>query len=353
MTETNNRIEWLDSLRALAIIAVIIIHISSPIVNVTFGESMNFWWIGHIVDSAVRFAVPLFLMISGATLLTRKYNLKEYYKRRFMRVVLPFLFFMLVYWVFRWINLPANQQPHDFNSIIDWGIRLFLEEGISKHLWFVYMLVFLYLIIPFVGEFVRKLKSEMIIFLLAAWVLLCLISHNFSVNIYLWSGGNILQKLYIYVLYLGYMLLGYYLYNIFYVSRNVRLTAVIVYVITVAVTVLVVFYTSHVKSKLDLSLYSYLNLNTIIQSAAVFIALKNTSINQNWLKKLTFTISDYSYGIYLVHILVIGVFFNNGIFWTMAHPLISLPVLLVLTLSASFAIIFILRKIPFGKYISG
>ena len=65
------------------------------------------------------------------------------------------------------------------------------------------------------------------------------------------------------------------------------------------------------------------------------------------------TVSDYSFGIYLVHILVIGIFFQNGIFWTMANPLISLPALVVLTLLTSMTVIFILRKIPFGKYISG
>ena len=63
--------------------------------------------------------------------------------------------------------------------------------------------------------------------------------------------------------------------------------------------------------------------------------------------------SNYSYGIYLVHIMVIDTFFRNGIFWTMAYPLISLPVVVMLTLITSLGIIFLLRKIPFGKYISG
>lgn len=353
MTETNKRIEWLDSLRALAIIAIIIIQISAPIVNEMFGKNMNFWWVGHILDSMTRFGVPLFLMISGATLLTREYKLKDFYKKRFLCVFLPFIFFMLVYWVFRWINLPEGTQPQSLNEILNWAGELFLKEGISKHFWFVYMLVFLYLVTPFVGAFVRKLKSEMIIFLLAAWALMCIISHNFSVNMYVWSAGNILQKLYIYVLYLGYMVLGYYLYNIFYVSRNVRITAVIVYVITAAITVLGVYFTSHFKKELDLTLYSFLNLNTILQSMAVFIALKHTENKCGWLKKLTFTISDYSYGIYLIHVLILGVLSKIGISWTMAHPLISLPVLPILTLAGSFAVIFLLRKIPGGKYISG
>lgn len=353
MTETSNQTKWLDSLQALAVIAVITVHISTPVVKTMFGENMNFWWIGHVADSAVRFAIPVFLMVSGAVLLTQEYKLKDFYKKQFLRIVLPLLFFMLVYCVFKWVNLPFPKQPHGLSETLSWAVKLFLAEGISKHFWLVYMLIFLYLVVPIVGEFARKLKPEMIVFLLAAWVVMCLISHNFSVNMYSWSFGSILQKLYTYVLYLGYMLLGYYLCNIFYVSRNVRITAVIVYVFTVLLIVLVVYYTSHINSKPDLSLYNYLSFSIIIQSAAVFIALKQKEVSPIWLKKTIFAISDYSYGIYLVHVLVIGVFFNYGISLDIAHPLISLPILLLLTLGASMLIVFILRKIPYGKFISG
>ena len=93
MTDSNRRIEWLDSLRAIAILAVIVIHVSSPVVNRAYGSNMTYWWIGHVFDSAVRFAVPLFLMISGAMLLTKEYNLREFYKKRVVRVLLPFPFY--------------------------------------------------------------------------------------------------------------------------------------------------------------------------------------------------------------------------------------------------------------------
>jgi len=91
----------------------------------------------------------------------------------------------------------------------------------------------------------------------------------------------------------------------------------------------------------------------MVQSIAIFMLLKDIEIKNKYLSVIQNTISDYSYGIYLVHILVIGIFFNNGIFWTMAHPLISLPLVTGMTLITSCIIIYILRKIPFGNYISG
>ena len=353
MTKTKKRIEWLDSLCTLAVASVMLIPISMPIVNTTFGKEMNFWWIGHILNSSVRFAIPMFLMVSGAVLFSRKHNLKDFYKKYFVRFLLPFLFFMLVYWVSGWFNLPEESRPRGIIKTLGWGADLFLKKGISEHFWFIYILLFLYLVVPFASVFVQKLKSEMIVFLLAAWVLLAVISCNFPVNLFRWSTENMLQRLYIYVLYMGYMVLGYYLYNIFYVSRNIRLTAAILYIITTIATVLVVYYTSRAKSELDLAPYNYLSLNTIIQSAAVFISLKQTKIKTGWLKQLAASISNRCYGIYLVHILVINIFFNHGFSWTMAHPLISLPVLLILTLGTSLAIVFLLRKIPYGKYIAG
>ena len=92
MANRENNIEWLDSLRALAIIGVIMIHISSPVVKMSYGGNMIYWWIGNIINSSIRFAVPVFLMISGATMLNRKYKLGEFYKKRMMRVLLPLVF---------------------------------------------------------------------------------------------------------------------------------------------------------------------------------------------------------------------------------------------------------------------
>src|ERR1035437_9251813 len=169
MDSKTTNIQYLDTLRALAILGVIIIHISSPLVNMTYGKNMPFWWIGNVVDSAVRFAVPLFLMLSGATLLGKEYKLSEFYKKRFLRVLVPFLFWIMVYWVYRWIILSSKTQPHDFNSILKWATGLFLKEGVSKHFWYIYMIVFIYLFVPFMGKGLRKLDLNVISNLLLLW----------------------------------------------------------------------------------------------------------------------------------------------------------------------------------------
>jgi surface polysaccharide O-acyltransferase-like enzyme len=344
--------QWLDTLRAMAMLGVIIIHVSSPLVKMAYGKNRSYWWIGNVTDSAVRFAVPLFLMLSGATLLVKEYKLGEFYKKRFLRVLVPFLFWIIVYWIYRWLMLLPKEQPKELHSILQWAINLFLKEGISKHFWYIYMIVFIYLFVPFMGKGLRRLSNNTILYLLAGWAILTFILKSTPLNIYNWS-GEYFSKLLGYFLYTGYLVLGYYLSRLTFNSTKIRYFASAVFLLSVIAAAASTYYYSKTAHKLDLTIYGYLSINTMVQSIAIFLLFKDIEIRNKYLSVIQHTISDYSYGIYLVHILVIGIFFNNDIFWTMAHPLISLPLVTVMTLVTSFIIIYIIRKIPFGNYISG
>jgi surface polysaccharide O-acyltransferase-like enzyme len=352
MLAKSTNIQWLDTLRALATLGVIIIHVSSPLVNMTYGKNMPYWWIGNVVDSAVRFAVPVFLMLSGATLLSKDYKLGEFYKRRFARVLIPFLFWMLVYWVYRWAMLKAWQQPHEPLTILTWAGKLFLKEGISKHFWYVYMIVFIYLFVPFLGKGLRKLNLSALSNILLLWVVLTFTFKSVPLNMYGWSDGYG-SKFLGYFLYTGYLVLGYYLAQIPVSSQKIRLPVVTIFVLSVVVSACTTYFFSLKAHKIDLSMYSYLSINTIIQSIALFMSIKDITVKNRYISLVQSTISSYSYGIYLVHIMIIGILFQNGIYWNFTHPLLSLPLLAIVVLICSFVIIFVLRKIPGGKYIAG
>ncbi|MCE5332660.1 MAG: acyltransferase family protein [Bacteroidales bacterium] len=352
MVSKANNIQWLDSLRTLALLGVIIIHISSPLVNMTYGKNMPYWWIGNVVDSAVRFAVPLFLMLSGATLLGKKYNLNEFYKRRFSRVLIPFLFWMVVYWIYRWVMLMPNQQPRELHGIVQWATGLFLTEGISKHFWYIYMILIIYLFVPFMGKGLRKLNMQVISNLILLWVVTTFALKSVPLNMYGWS-GEYGSKLLGCFLYSGYLVLGYYLSKLPILSKRIRITAAGIFIMSVLVSAVTTYFFSKNAHKLDLSMYNYLSVNTIIQSIAVFMCIKDTRFKNKHTTGINHSISNYSYGIYLVHIMVIGVLFRNGIYWNFTYPLFSLPAIVIITLITSFGIIYILRKIPLGKYVAG
>jgi len=352
LTTPQSPIIWLDTLRALATVGVIIVHVSSPLVNMSYGKNMEFWWIGNIFDSFVRYAVPLFLMLSGATLLNKEYEIGAFYKKRVFRVLLPFLFWVMIYWIFRWAMLTNLQQPKTIQEIWQWAVDLFLKEGVSKHLWYVYMILFIYLFVPFLGKGLRKLNTSSILALLLCWAIISFLCKSMPINQYSWM-GSFGDKLLGYFLHSGYLVLGYYLGVHDFKDKRIRLYSAAIFFVCAMATALIVYISSKNAHRLDLSYYGYFTPFAILQTSAMFLWIKGIDIKNKFGLKLQSLISNYSYGIYLVHIMIIGLFFRQGIFWTMAHPLISIPFVTLLTIITSFVVIFILRKIPFGKYLSG
>ncbi len=67
-----NRIFYIDMLRVVACIFVVMIHSSATYVVKDIG-SFNFW-IGNFLDSISRSGVPIFIMISGALMLDENYS---------------------------------------------------------------------------------------------------------------------------------------------------------------------------------------------------------------------------------------------------------------------------------------
>ena len=344
-------IQWLDTLRSLAILGVIIIHVSTPVLKMTYGKNMEFWWIGNGIDSCVRFVIAMFLMLSGATMLGKTYKLGEFYRKRFMRVLIPFLFWSAIYCVYLWLNLPGKSKPTDLLSISSWVFHLFVNQGISRHFWYVYMIVVLYIFLPFLGKAVRRLNETSIWSILLVWTLF---NTAQTFHLFQTTGWPALAQQYFgYFLYSGYLVLGYQLMKIPTLSKNNKIFAAIVVIITILVAAISTWFLSKQAHKLDASMYGTLTPNTILQSVALFVLLKGTTTNNKVVSWLIANLSNYSYGIYLVHVLIINLLFDHKIFWTMAHPSLSLPAIVTLVLIISCAIIFVLRRIPFLNYISG
>lgn len=342
------RSPYLDILRSIAIVGVVLIHNASPLMNMAWIRQPELWWFGNFANAAVRFAVPLFLMLSGATLLGKEMPLIGFYKRRYTKVLFPFLFWIAIYIIFRWLVLRPSMQPHDWHGIVGFIAELWSKDGISKHFWYVWMILFLYLIIPFIGRMVRNLSLKQLWMLLFIWILITQLSLKVPLNPYGWS-GNMAQKFFGYLLYTGYLLLGYTLFKSPVPGRKIRIGAIVVFLLTILVAATGVWLMSQ-GGRLNQTFHGYLHINTIVQSTAIFVTLKDVQIRNTALLRFTSHLSDYSYGIYLSHMLITGTLFYYGIYWKFAHPLISIPLLTFGVLFASWLLIWILRKIRSGRW---
>ena len=98
----SNRIVYCDVLKILASIAVVLIHVCSNWWYALDVKSKS-WMVINIFDSLCRWAVPVFLMLSGATLMDyrKHYDTKTFLKKRVLRTVIPFLFWSIVVLVWK------------------------------------------------------------------------------------------------------------------------------------------------------------------------------------------------------------------------------------------------------------
>src|ERR1700750_3205314 len=98
MTATKSpNIDWISNLRLVALYAVIILHVTSLLLMQYGKVSISDWMVADFFNAVVRFAVPVFVMVTGALLLHREYEIGDFLKKRLVRVVIPFLFWSLVY----------------------------------------------------------------------------------------------------------------------------------------------------------------------------------------------------------------------------------------------------------------
>lgn len=131
-------LKWIDELvyvRGLAILAVVIIHVTMYAVILQVQSPMYFF--GYFLDDFAHFAVPVFIIVSGVSLAFAYRTglpLLSFYAKRVISVIPTFLFFTLVY---GWL----------FSSEVSWLRRFVFGEG-TIHLYFIPLLIKLYILFP-------------------------------------------------------------------------------------------------------------------------------------------------------------------------------------------------------------
>jgi len=339
--EHAKKLFWVDGLRAAATIAVVVVHVSAPVVYQFDSVSTNVWMTGNILDSLGRFCVPVFLMLTGALVLPKENSLGEFFKKMGLRILLPFAFWSLIYIVFNYSQLSS--LPLDSFRWIYFQIK----DGSSYHLWYVYMIIGLYLFIPILGKWIRNATEKEILFFLFVWfctlfLKLPIVEKVFpTIELGHFTG------------YIGYLVLGYYLSIKSVGNQNkTNVIGVVLFGIGVSLTAIgTIVMSNHTGQFYDL-FYAYLTPNVIMASVGIFLLYKN--LHEKYRPGIASEfISQYSYGIYLSHVLVLFLLSEIGLDWNLIHPAIGIPVTSAACLILSSGLVFILNKLPFGKYISG
>lgn len=145
-----------DMVRILGTIAVVTGHVCDMKLgdNVLSGK----WWFVNLLDSASRFAVPAYIMLSGALLLDpeREQSPAGFYSRRLARIGIPLVFWSAFFMWFSvyytgWVNPP-------------WKVWLNLLAGRPyTHMHFIFRITALYALTPMIRVFLKHAPRTMVI----------------------------------------------------------------------------------------------------------------------------------------------------------------------------------------------
>lgn len=327
---------WIDFLKSLAAFAVIILHVSVPVVY-RF-EEKEIWWAGNFYNSLVRFSVPIFVMISGVLLLGKSEKLLDFLQKRFLRLLLPFALWSIIYLALKIdYSLPTNE-------ILSYAIKQ-LKGGTEFHLWYVYMIIGLYLFIPILNKWILNSTKKEIIYFLSIWIFILLLQFPIFNKLFTRIDFRYFSG------YIGYLVLGYFLQHFVNLKRSV---GILLFLLGFLFTAITTYFLSETSGVLDARFYDFLSVNVVVASIGIFIAFKDIIIkNEKIIKGISF-ISKYSYGIYLSHIFVLIMFAKIGFSYDFFNYWIRIPFIAISCFALSLLLTFLISKIPLvGKYVSG
>lgn len=157
---------WVDWMRVAACFMVVIVHATEPFYlggegSLILTRSDAFW--SSFFDSFVRACVPLFIVASSYLQFPLHYSSGEFLRRRAVRILIPFIIWTLVY-AFVWGEPVSNLKDLLLNF-----------NYAAGHLWFVYMLLGVYILMPMLSPWAEKVSKKELQVYLGIWLFTTLI----------------------------------------------------------------------------------------------------------------------------------------------------------------------------------
>ncbi|ROS05566.1 surface polysaccharide O-acyltransferase-like enzyme [Sinobacterium caligoides] len=334
MSEAKPSYFYLNLLRCVATIAVIIIHVLGPMREL-YGQIPVSEWLATVTyNSATRWAVPVFMMISGALLLSdkRPFDCRYYLSRRLMKVLIPFLAWTVIY------SLITGYSGDGWSSAVAADTLIAANNTpVWYHLWFFYDFIPLYFVIPLLIPVLRVMTREQVKLLIAAWLFLTSI---FMLKIETAIAQNI-------VLYSGYLILGWFLHNRDN-SKELKywVIAGLSWIVIDIIGTWAIAQQTHEYSGFFMG---YKTINTVLIGGMIFVLCQHFAprLEQRFAAPVN-TVGKYSLGIYLIHpILLIPVRqLDNGFYAWFGTDWLAISAISVVTLMVALALTWLLAKVP-------
>ncbi len=338
------RKNYIDYLRVVGAIAVIMIHATARHFQMMDELGSPEWWLSNILNSMSRFSVPLFVMISGAVLLGKPMSTADFYKKRASRLIPPLIFwtiFFIAFKVYRGMSIKS----------LMWFLKvgLFVEGQAYYHLWYLVMFLCLMMFAPFINIFLngnKPTRSDLLIFLMIVFLFFTLNGIS-SLGYALFDLKISWFKLFPW--YIAYFIAGYWADKY---GLEINISALFLAIVVVLLMMISAGLNYFVASSFGV-LRSSVVLNNcgplvFIITVSIFLFARKYSYSLKENKIIT-SISEASFGIYLIHPAFINIISHNINY--ISNKIISIPIVIVLTTVASFITIHSIRKVSFARTI--
>ena len=327
LRDSKERVSQFSYIKAAACFAIVLLHCF----NNARVYHMEVLTDGQITTAfaacaSLMWAVPCFLMVTGALLLDRDRVIppSKLFGKYIKRMLIALVVFTAIFTVIRHDPAAGTSMASEFAE------GLFLNHCMA-YLWYLYMMLAIYLLMPLIKATVNRLTDRQLGTLAAVLLLICSI-------LPLASYLGIDAALYIptWIVYGVYLIIGFLLYRH---NMDWRIAAVLLAICTIALPLITV---KLAPTEIDASgLTAYNSPLVVMQSSAVFSLMLRIKQKAG---RIIENIDRCSFGIYLIHMIFIRLTMKELGFNPFDYGIAGFLLAAIVFFAASFAITYGLKK---------
>lgn len=351
--DKQSRIIFPDVLRIIAILMVVLVHISSKFLT-NFSVTQHEYYVANIINSLSRAGVPIFVMVSGIFMLDENKNItiKSIFRKNIKNIIILYIIWSVAFGIINNILLEIIAgNPFSLDMI-----KAFIYTSVFGyfHMWYLVMIVGLYMITPLLRLFVKAENAKYIGYFLILSLLFQFLSTpavyliKEYTNINFASLHSKLNLNYVYG-YTFYYILGWYIYNIGF-SKLTRMLIYISGIIGIIIMIAISYDLSMKAGEVNTTLYHNLYIFTCVYAVSIFLGIYSTfnriTVGHKF-KKLVNQTSRLTFGVYIIHVLVLKAY--ELIFPYSVRPTLYMIMELLVATTITFIVVFIMSKIPYVK----
>lgn len=331
---------YISLLSVLSAIAVVILHSNGCYWRFS---TQRYWITANVINSVFIFAVPVFFMISGATLMDyrERYGTAEFFKKRLSRTVIPFVVWTLVCLVLEW------QYFRSFTTAelsLKFLVNGFANSRFNSVYWFFWPLFGCYLAMPLFSAVPQEKRKSVFGYLVAAATVI-----NIGIPFFLrLAAPDVTWPLSLGAVggYLIYLLIGWLIAN-YEMPRWLRGAIYVLGAAGVAAYIIGTQVLSFREGKIVDTYKGYTNVPCLFYSVAVFVFFRqvgNRLMSCRPVKRCVCFLQGYTFSVYLLHMPLLRIIAREtgldtrSIVWRLGAFVVIVPLCVVIT--------WVLRRIP-------